>query len=171
MIKHLRYLYYVLKHKRHVFVAGLKLGVPIWRLILHDWTKFLPCEWSPYVEFFYGGAATKSEWVKQWTSREFDRAWNHHQKRNDHHWQYYLLHFDDGGSRILDMPDVCRREMLADWRGAGKAVGKPDTSVWYEANKDKMQLHPETRLWIETKLKEQQELDRLDRAFRAGLFG
>lgn len=50
------------------------------------------------------------------------------------------------------MPDVYRREMLADWIGAGKAVGKPKTWEWYEANKDKINLHPDTRAWIEEKL-------------------
>ena len=50
------------------------------------------------------------------------------------------------------MPDRDRREMLADWRGAGRAVGKPDTKAWYLANRDKMILHPETRMWIEQQL-------------------
>lgn len=50
------------------------------------------------------------------------------------------------------MPDKYRREMLADWRGAGRALGKPDTKAWYLANKDKMMLHPETRAWIESAL-------------------
>lgn len=51
------------------------------------------------------------------------------------------------------MPDVFRREMLADWRGAGRAItGKDETQTWYLANKDKMKLHPETRAWIEMQL-------------------
>ena len=43
-------------------------------------------------------------------------------------------------------------EMLADWRGAGKAQGKSDTRGFYIANKDRMTLHPETREWIEKQL-------------------
>lgn len=50
------------------------------------------------------------------------------------------------------MPDVYRREMLADWIGAGKAQGKTNTQKWYEANKNKIMLHPETREWIEEQL-------------------
>jgi len=42
--------------------------------------------------------------------------------------------------------------MLADWRGSGRTFGKPDTRAWYEANRDKMLLHPETRLWVELEL-------------------
>jgi len=54
MSAHFRYLSYVLRHKWFVFVAGRRTGAPLWRLIIHDWTKFLPCEWFPYVENFYG---------------------------------------------------------------------------------------------------------------------
>ncbi|MEW6726891.1 MAG: DUF5662 family protein [Bacillota bacterium] len=53
---------------------------------------------------------------------------------------------------MLPMPDRYRKEMLADWHGAGKAQGKPDTKAWYLANKDKMLLHPETRDWVEAQL-------------------
>ena len=47
------------------------------------------------------------------------------------------------------MPDKYRKEMLADWKGAGKAQGTPNCKKWYLINKNKMRLHPETRRWIE----------------------
>jgi len=51
------------------------------------------------------------------------------------------------------MPDADRKEMLADWRGAGRALGKPDTWAWYEAEKrDSIFLHPKTREWVEAEL-------------------
>ena len=50
------------------------------------------------------------------------------------------------------MPDKYRREMLADWMGAGRALGKPNTLEWYTANQGKITLHPETRQWIEEQL-------------------
>lgn len=50
------------------------------------------------------------------------------------------------------MPLKYAKEMLADWRGAGKAQGKPDAKAWYEKNKNNMLLHPETRQWIEEQL-------------------
>ena len=40
MLPHLRYLSYVLRHKWYVLWAGLWLGVPLWRLLIHDWSKF-----------------------------------------------------------------------------------------------------------------------------------
>ena len=153
---HLKYLSYVVRHKWFVFLAGLNLGVPVLRLIFHDWTKFLPCEWFPYVRFFYGNGRTReslgSYSADDIQDGDFELAWNHHQKHNDHHWQYWIRLGDDGTILYIPMPDVCRREMLADWRGAGRALGKPDTGSWYRANADKMKLHKQTRDWIEAQL-------------------
>ncbi len=59
MNKHWQYLKYVVRHKWFVLGAGRKLGVPLHRLILHDWTKFLPREWFPYVNEFYGDRMVK----------------------------------------------------------------------------------------------------------------
>ena len=43
---------------------------------------------------------------------------------------------------------------VADWIGAGRALGKPDTAARYAANRDRMVLGPETRRWIEHELAE-----------------
>jgi hypothetical protein len=166
MKAHLRYLLYVVRHKWFVLLSGLRLGVPILRLVFHDWTKFTRAEWGPYVAFFYGHGMTRGQAaaldynfpVDDATELAFEYAWNHHQNHQDHHWQHWIRFGDDGTILALPMPDVCRREMLADWMGAGRALGKPDTQAWYMANKDKMRLHPETRAWIEDEL-------RLDRSW------
>lgn len=47
------------------------------------------------------------------------------------------------------MREVYMREMLADWRGAGQALGKPDTLSWYIHNCENIILHRDTRIWIE----------------------
>lgn len=54
-MSHLRYLRYVLAHKWFVFIAGLRTGAPLWRLVIHDWSKLTPREWGAYVASFYGG--------------------------------------------------------------------------------------------------------------------
>ena len=82
----------------------------------------------------------------------FDFAWLLHQKRGRHHWQWWVLPEDEGRLKVLEMPDPYRREMLADWIGAGKAQGHPDVVAWYRKHRDKMMLHPETRRWIEERL-------------------
>lgn len=219
MKKHFQYLKYLLRHKWYVFLACLQYGL-VWRGIKHDWSKFLPSEWFPYVEYFYGAKVERPNTKRmdknhqlvpimeapEVVKKAFDVAWNYHQKRNSHHWQYWLLTPDnprpnftmqsyDGGmthtyirsvdgkmdvaiihdSELkywkpdgqgvmqlnrdllntpipLDMPIADRKEMLADWRGAGRALGKPDTKAWYLQNRDNMHLHPNTRAWVELML-------------------
>jgi hypothetical protein len=51
------------------------------------------------------------------------------------------------------MPDRYRREMLADWRGAGRAItGQDNTRAWYLKNRENIWLHPTTRTWVEHQL-------------------
>lgn len=228
MKAHLQYAWYIIRHKWYVFVECCKLGIP-WLGIIHDWTKLTLREWTPYVRFFYGGPYPTEEQAqieankalvlvgvmlhlrtKEEVQRDFDIAWLYHQKRNRHHWQWWLLTTDQPGgdwklgeaniesglellhkgasifcetaalqqhledmaftnpanARLINdtkaalnrlpvplpMPNRYRREMLADWRGAGKALGKPDTKAWYMAHQDDIILHPDTRQWIEQQL-------------------
>jgi hypothetical protein len=149
MARHLAYLKYVLRHKWFVLLAGLKLDVPLMILIFHDWDKFLPDEWLPYARTFYNKDGSK----RYQEFPEFAKAWLLHQNRNKHHWQYWMITWDRGETECLPMPDVYRREMLADWHGAGRAInGKEDTLDWYTKNCNNIQLHPETRKWIESQL-------------------
>ena len=146
----LPYLRYVLRHKWYVLVECCKMGVP-WRGIVHDWSKFSPAEWRPYALSFYG--PWEYEGRPQWLVEAMDRAWLHHQHCNDHHWQHWVLVQDDDPTVALPIPDRVRREMLADWRGANRAqTGGDHLAQWYAGHKDKMQLHPDTREWIEAHL-------------------
>ena len=52
MRAHWAYFQYVMRHKWHVFVGCLRLGVPLHQAIIHDWVKFLPIEWDAYVRQF-----------------------------------------------------------------------------------------------------------------------
>jgi hypothetical protein len=63
MNKHWNYFKYILKHKYYCFIECWKLGIP-WRGIVHDLSKFRPCEWFPYVEYFYGGEHETMEQIK-----------------------------------------------------------------------------------------------------------
>lgn len=139
-MKYLRYLQYVTKHKWYVFLVCCKLGIP-WLGIIHDWSKFLPGEFLGYTRYFYGDALN------------CDAAWLPHQKRNKHHWQFYVLLGDDGETKCLPMPDKYRREMVADLRGAERSIiGGASAADYYLKVKDKMQLHPDTRTWLEKEL-------------------
>lgn len=153
MMPHFRYLSYVLRHKWHVLYAGLKLGVPIGRLVSHDWTKFTPAEWGPYVRRF--GAGNNSKWEKESDPEEWKDAWSHHWQRNPHHWEYWTRQHPDTvlwitassepDAPCLPMPETYTREMVADWYGAGMAQGKPDIAGWYGQYGGRMVLDPDTR--------------------------
>ncbi len=160
-MKHLRYLKYVLRHKWFVMLACFKEGL-YWRGIVHDWHKFLPDEFFPYAENFYGKGASGIKTGRDSTGYydptkrgdEFLVAWFRHQKRADHHWQYWTMPADGPGDRlrVFQMPDKCRREMICDWIGAGRAQRTPGVPDWWKKNGDKLILHAETRWWVEGRI-------------------
>lgn len=155
---HLRYASYVVRHKWFVFLAGRKTGVSTWRLLIHDWSKMSAAEWTPYVEKFYGnwGSADGFEHADAIQARvqaAFDAAWLHHQHRNPHHWQHWMLQEDNGSLKLLPMPEHFVREMVADWMGAGRAItGRWEVAEWYAKNRDKIKLADETREHVEALL-------------------
>jgi len=157
MTNYPKYLSYVLRHKWFVFVECCKLGIPL-RGLTHDFSKLLPSEFFPYAHHFAGGIKTgrnKTGYYKPTDTGDpaFDNAWFLHQKRNDHHWQYWTMPSEAGEpDKVLEMPTACRLEMLADWRGAGRAQRTPDTLAWYKQNGTKMLLGPDTREWVERML-------------------
>jgi len=167
-MKYLKYLKYILKHKWYVMIECFKNGL-IWRGLMHDLSKFLPSEFIPYANFFYGNnkdikrGRNSTGYYKPTDTgdKKFDFAWLLHQKRNRHHWQWWILPEDKGGVKILSIPEPYLTEMLCDWIGAGKAQGhfspKDDylleTRNWWNANNHKMQLHQNTRLYYERILK------------------
>jgi len=143
-----KYIYLTLRHKWFVFVIGLKLKVPVWQLIKHDWTKFFL--WKPYSNYFHGDKSM---------DYEFSQAWLYHQNHEPHHWEYWMprtthMAMNDKMTRPepIEMPEKYVREMVADWMGASKAYssgGKyPDVDnwVWFEANRERIykNLHPKT---------------------------
>lgn len=158
MKKHWSYLRYVVRHKFWVFVAGINRGVPLGQLLLHDWSKFLPGEWNPYSEFFYGyngeswGKAHVLTPGRSERYQAFMQAFNQHLHRSPHHWQFWILTPDSQNKpeQVFEMPERYAREMLADWDGAGRAItGKWGTPSWYLHQGPKDRLHPNTRAFVE----------------------
>ena len=147
MHHHLMYLRYLVRHKWYVYVAGRKLGVSLWRVLIHDWSKFTPAEWGPYARYFY---IDQEEYHDQ-----FQQAWLHHLRNNKHHWQAWVLLNDDGTIVALSMPKTYIREMVADWAGAGRAItGEWEVRRWYDTNSSLMRMSPGTRFFVERLLEE-----------------
>ena len=142
----MKYIWLTVKHKWFVLLAGLKTKAPLWRLVIHDWSKFTPSEAPHYGRQFFGAGDDPLG---------FSRAWNHHQKTNPHHLEYWVMAsgherggFPDGSA--LPMPEHFVREMVADWLGACRAYegawpSSFETWAWWQKNFARLNLHPETR--------------------------
>lgn len=161
MKKYIKYLNYILRHKWFVFLECCKLGIPCLGII-HDWSKFRPSEFIPYARHFYGENRIKEnekekvegyDKSKDVKDNSFNKAWLYHIHRNKHHWQFWILIQDEDEDIIVDIPIKYRKELLADWHGAGIAItGKNNTKEWYLKHKDKYQFHLNTRKWIELRV-------------------
>jgi len=149
IIPTIKYIKLTLKHKYFVFRAGLKFRVPIFNLIIHDWSKFTPSEAPHYGRQFFGD---KND------DLGFARAWNHHQNYNPHHWEYWVMvnGHERGGFNAGDpipMPEKYVREMVADWFGAARAYeGRWPVNLeewdWFQFNFHKINVHKSTRFFI-----------------------
>jgi len=161
-VKYLKYLNYVLRHKWFVFLECCMVG-SYWQGITHDVSKLRPSEFIPYARYFYGDYPEYDEKLvyrcghtgpfKEDIQRRFDKAWLYHIHRNPHHWQFWLLKEDDGPLKNIPIPMKYLKGMLADWRGAGRAItGKDNTPDWYKTNKENINLNGADRAWVENHL-------------------
>jgi hypothetical protein len=148
MTKYVKYLWHVLRHKWYVLWCGVGVNATIawwWRLLIHDLSKLTIAEWSPYAKRYYSGyALSNTDMVL------FDRALLHHYNHNQHHWQYWVLHDNNGTEQAVEMPYLVVLEMVVDWRAAGLAyAGVDDAAEWYTKHREGILLHPNTRLIVE----------------------
>ncbi len=157
---YLKLLKSLLLHKWLVLRAGLMIGgIPLWRLIIHDWSKFSPAEFFRYARYKYSDGG-REEWAM---------GWLHHLHSEDHHPEYWIIlwHGDPdfysgiGGQdiaeyvSILPMPEVAVREMLADMHGTSKQMtGSWDISNWLNSNGPKIHFHDGTITLLDKVMKE-----------------
>lgn len=138
-----KYLKSLLWHKWYVLLAGRKLKLPLFTLIIHDWQKFTPSEFPVYAKYFFGGKQNK---------KEFMYTWLHHVHRGPHHWEYWLLNpkynFDVAQDGKIPMPTKYIKEMIADWMGASRTYTNSwDMSEWLTDHLETIQdnMHPVSR--------------------------
>ena len=121
-------------------------------IMTHDQSKYSKEEYDAYDAYFYGN---KSYAVVQ----EFNKAWLHHIHNNPHHWQHWILIEDDPETgefyKCLEMPTKYVIEMICDWWSFSFAKGNlKEIFSWYDAHKDIMKLHKNTRKLVEIYLDE-----------------
>ena len=156
------YLIALLMHKFYFFIFGLKYGVSLDLLFTHDLSKLGPSEFPQYARYFYGSYPRTKEiptdfrgfiTVREDVYADFDKAWNHHQKMNKHHWQYWVLMNDDGRDKVIEIPMRYLKELLCDWLAANKAFGNGRIWEWYWDNVEIL-LHPNSQEWLEAEIDE-----------------
>lgn len=161
---YLKYLVYIIEHKINVGIECLKAGLYI-HAITHDLSKFRPSEFIPYARWFYGKQGKDFNGGFAWEFKihwklgeEFEMAWNLHQKRNKHHWNFWISIDGKNNFKTISMPPKYIRQMICDWEGMGRKFN--DTWIeFYNNNKHKFLLHEETIQRI--KELSQQEVDGL----------
>lgn len=146
------YFFLLLRHKFLVFLAGiLYTKSNIFNLLIHDWSKFTPVEFSHY---------KRKHQQLPYDDDKMQAAWLHHQNFNPHHWEHWISrsgHGNDGISvreQTIAMPMKYVREMVADWMGSSRTYGHdkknwPLVHDWYWLKnfgvpKMKGRLHPLT---------------------------
>ena len=140
---YLAYLKYIIEHKRNVGIECLKMGMPF-HAITHDLSKFRPSEFIPYAKFFHSKNRANNYKKSDEDDLNFQTGWNHHQKRNKHHWNYWVSVTRTEMLIPLEMPMKYVRQMIADWNGMSRKFGG-DTKDYYKKNCGEMILHPKTK--------------------------
>lgn len=110
----------------------------------HDDSKFTKEEYSQYDKYFYG--KEKTDKIKS----DFDYAWLSHQKKNPHHYQYWILNKDDGEVKALDMPYEYIIEMICDWLSFSiKSKDFSELGKFYKTLKGSPNISKNTKKTIE----------------------
>ena len=141
------YFKYIVEHKKNVFIECLKTGQII-HSIFHDMSKFLPSEFIPYAKFFHDKNRTKEYKKSDENDSNFQKGWCYHQKRNKHHWNYWVSITRKDEIIAIPMTKKYIKQMIADWDGMSRKFGG-STIDYFNDNKDSMILHSDTVRAIE----------------------
>ena len=118
---------------------------------VHDSSKYIGNEFIGYRQFFYPEDGEKKD------KEKFLHAWNEHQKKNKHHWEYFVMPNAGGGNKVLYMGIVQVMCMLSDWTAMSLNY-KNSPTKWYKENREKMILHDDTIYLIEKRLPDFEEV-------------
>lgn len=113
----------------------------------HDKSKYRDDEFCAYCDYFYPSEKFPKD------EKAFDEAWLLHQRRNPHHYQYWILIRDSGTISPQDIPLEYILEMLCDWHSFSAVDPESSAYNWWTKNKSKMMLSPESRKLVEKYVK------------------
>lgn len=144
------YFKYIIGHKWNVGIECIKTGLYL-HAITHDLSKFLPSEFIPYAKFFFSKNRAKGYKQSDENDPNFQAGWNRHQKRNKHHWNYWVSVTRKDEIIPIPMPEKYVKQMICDWRGMSRKFGGT-TIDYFISNREKMILHEETIKIIDSHL-------------------
>lgn len=151
MSKYWTYFKYILEHKKFVFIECWKEGL-YWHAFTHDNSKLRLSEFIPYAKFFMAKNRAKGNYnIRDEFDPNFLKGWMLHQKRNKHHWNYWIC--VNRKNEIIPMPMPLKyiKQMVCDWRAMSRKFGGTPQS-YYVGMKARFILHPETTKQLEIKL-------------------
>jgi hypothetical protein len=123
----------------------------------HDMSKFLPSEFIPYANWFYGRPEDSRKLME--IKNQFAAAWLLHQHRNKHHWDYWVK--SDG--MPVPMPRKYINQMVCDWRAMSRQRGG-DIAAYWTSNAHTFRMHPETRRTVKFLILDEGEIDEANRS-------
>ncbi len=161
-----RHFILITRHRHAVFCACLRCGIPF-RGLLHDLSKYSPCEFFESAKYYQGN---RSPIVFARKENGVSRAWLHHKGRNPHHIEYWL---DDDCEMTPLMPYKYAVECACDKISATKVYNGKNYDVSMPLSHflrygNKVNGNPKTMaflLQVFTDLKEQGEKAVLNPAY------
>lgn len=103
------------------------------RVMKHDDSKFSETEFIPYVQKFYAWEGMDK--TPEEVAEEFDKAWMHHCKHNDHHPEHWIQYSELQKRNIqMAMDDAALVEMLLDWIAMSMARNQSVYEWWTTDN-------------------------------------
>ena len=122
----------------------------------HDHSKDAPNEYEAYDNWFYGNQSYAAK-------QAFEEAWLIHIHNNPHHWQHWVLIFDDPDepTTYIPIPLEYIIEMICDWWAFSWKDGNLyEIFDWYTKHAPHIQMNDESREQVEHIL--QKIKDKLD---------
>lgn len=137
---------------RHAVIAHSKRAGILWQGILHDLSKYSPCEFWVGARFYNGKKSPNEE---ERHIFGYSAAWMHHKGRNKHHFEYWLDYdYETHEFKPVKMPMRYIAEMFCDRVAASKIYQgdnytKEHPLQYFNKGKATRPIHPETSAVIE----------------------
>lgn len=117
MLHPIKHFLTITKHRHAVCKHCFKAGIG-WRGLLHDLSKYSPCEFIAGTKFYQG---TRSPNEKERELLGYSVAWLHHKGRNRHHFEYWFdVNPKTKQYEAVKMPIKYLKEMFCDRVAASK---------------------------------------------------